>query len=558
MIIYTLLFIYKYVGNNMKKTFLLLILTIFSSNLLTAQQAISETEKLVSIGKIYGFLKYYHPEVGKGTYNWDDEFIKYLPKILNATDRNDLSVIYINWIDSLGKIDVCKKCSSDEKYFDKNFDLSWLQNTEVFNDELSSKLKYIENNRIQKENFYVETQPVGNIRVTNEPEYKKIEFPKEEYRLLGLFKYWNVIEYFYPYKYLTDQTWDSVLKEMIPKFKNVKNKSEYQNTIKELVAKLDDTHAWVSFSDERPKYLPIKISNIENKAVVSGFYNDSIANLNNLKLGDIILKINDLDVKTEKDKDLKYIAGSNTNIKIKNTYNKIFSGSEDNINLTIERQGVIEQIRVNRYEFNDFNYWNNPKTIKSKSIDDNVGYINMASVKGEDVSGIFKSFENKKTIIIDLRNYPAFIYRLISRQINSEKRDFTKIYSPNIKYPGKFIFKKNLQTGVKNRKAFKGKIILLVNDESISRSEFTAMAFQTADNVITVGNQTAGADGDVVVFEYLGGYRTAISGNGILYPDGSETQRNGIKIDVEVKPTINGLIKGRDEVLEKAIELASE
>ena len=84
------------------------------------------------------------------------------------------------------------------------------------------------------------------------------------------------------------------------------------------------------------------------------------------------------------------------------------------------------------------------------------------------------------------------------------------------------------------------------------------MAFQTADNVITVGNQTAGADGDVVVFEYMGGYRTAISGNGILYPDGSETQRKGIKIDIEVKPTINGLKQGRDEVLEQAIELASE
>ena len=31
----------------------------------------------------------------------------------------------------------------------------------------------------------------------------------------------------------------------------------------------------------------------------------------------------------------------------------------------------------------------------------------------------------------------------------------------------------------------------------MSRSEFTAIAFQTADNVITVGNETAGADGDV-------------------------------------------------------------
>jgi len=98
----------------------------------------------------------------------------------------------------------------------------------------------------------------------------------------------------------------------------------------------------------------------------------------------------------------------------------------------------------------------------------------------------------------------------------------------------------------------------LVNEESVSRSEFIAMAFQTADNVITVGNQTAGADGDVVVSEYLGGYRTAITGTGILYPDGTETQRKGVKIDVEIKPTINGLREGRDEVLEKAIEIANE
>jgi C-terminal processing protease CtpA/Prc len=84
------------------------------------------------------------------------------------------------------------------------------------------------------------------------------------------------------------------------------------------------------------------------------------------------------------------------------------------------------------------------------------------------------------------------------------------------------------------------------------------MAFQTADKVVTVGNQTAGADGDVVIFEYIGGYRTAISGNGVLYPNGTETQRKGIIIDIEIKPTIKGLRQGRDEVLEKAIEIARE
>lgn len=46
-----------------------------------------------------------------------------------------------------------------------------------------------------------------------------------------------------------------------------------------------------------------------------------------------------------------------------------------------------------------------------------------------------------------------------------------------------------------------------------------------------------------------------ISGIGIYYPDGTETQRVGIVTDIEVKPTIDGIKAGRDELLEKAIEL---
>lgn len=170
---------------------------------------------------------------------------------------------------------------------------------------------------------------------------------------------------------------------------------------------------------------------------------------------------------------------------------------------------------------------------------------------------IFKSFEGKEYIIVDLRTYPDGKYKMFTRYFNSEKRVFAKIYSPDISYPGKFIYKNDVETS-KNRKAFEGKFILLVNEETISLSEFTAMAFQTADNIITVGNQTAGADGRNIEIEYLGGYKTAMTGTGVLYPDGTETQRKGIKIDVEVKPTITGLRQGRDEVLDKAIEIANK
>jgi C-terminal processing protease CtpA/Prc len=46
-----------------------------------------------------------------------------------------------------------------------------------------------------------------------------------------------------------------------------------------------------------------------------------------------------------------------------------------------------------------------------------------------------------------------------------------------------------------------------------------------------------------------------ISGIGVYYPDGKETQRVGIIPQIIVKPTIKGITEGRDEPLEKAIQI---
>jgi hypothetical protein len=73
-----------------------------------------------------------------------------------------------------------------------------------------------------------------------------------------------------------------------------------------------------------------------------------------------------------------------------------------------------------------------------------IGYINMVC-KRIDIPGILIHLI-KKSIIIDLRNYPAFIYRRFSRYLNSEKRAFSKIYSPNINYPSRFTYIDDLKT----------------------------------------------------------------------------------------------------------------
>ena len=79
------------------------------------------------------------------------------------------------------------------------------------------------------------------------------------------------------------------------------------------------------------------------------------------------------------------------------------------------------------------------------------------------------------------------------------------------------------------------------------------MAFRASLGAIIVGSTTAGADGDVSPFALPGGFRTAISGIGVFYPNKTPTQRIGIVPNVEVRPTIAGIRAGRDEVLEEAL-----
>ena len=58
----------------------------------------------------------------------------------------------------------------------------------------------------------------------------------------------------------------------------------------------------------------------------------------------------------------------------------------------------------------------------------------------------------------------------------------------------------------------------------------------------------------MVFIQLPGGIEARITGIGAYNPDGSETQRVGILPDVYIRPTIEGMQSGRDEVFEAALE----
>ena len=545
----------------MKKYIFAFIILSLSFQLTFAQQKLDENQKLSTLCKVWGFLKYYHPSVAKGKYNWDEQLLIILPKVEKTTNKEELSKIYLDLIENLGTVKICKSCTnvSKEKYFDKNFDLSWTQNANLFTTELSLKLKHIEENRFQGANFYVTNTSRGNIKVQNEPKYENFEFPNINYRLVGLFKYWNTVEYFYPYKYLTDQNWNDVLAEMIPKFQIAKNVFEYHMAMLETSSKIDDSHGIFKTKQTveyfGSKFIPVKISIIEDKAIVTAILNDSLSKLSDLKIGDIIEKIDGKTPNTILSARNKYISGSNRKAKESSVYYTVTNGNTDSSNFEINRDGVISNRIIKRYPWDDVYNKKIQKTEAYIILESNIGYVNMEHLEINDVDVMMDKLSNTKGIIFDIRNYPNYTLFKIAERLNSEKRDFVKITIPDLSYPGKFIWKKTKNCGRTNKDYYKGKVILLVNEKTGSRAEYTAMCLQTANNVKTIGSQTWGADGEFTTIEFIGGFTSGITGTGIYYPDDKETQRVGVTLDIKIEPSIQGIKEGRDEILETAIKL---
>ncbi|SFE97541.1 S41 family peptidase [Sunxiuqinia elliptica] len=551
----------------MKKILVLILLTFLSSSFLFAQQKLTETEKLASTGKLWGFLKYYHPEVAKGTFNWDKQLIEVLPEVEQATTKEQLSEVYLKWIASLGKVKKTNTKSGDD-YFEKNFNLSWISDSTIFTPELSQKLRFIENNRNKRGNHYVSTRKyVGNVIITNEPEYKNFEYPDKHYRLLCLFRYWNIIEYFFPYKYQTDQNWNDVLLEMIPRFRDAKSATEYHLAILETVVKIDDGHTLPIYTKKLATFfgkywIPINYAVIDNSIVISGFRYKGVDKRYDLKVGDAILEIDGISIAELLQQNSKYTPASHQNGKEKRS-SIILRGHKPEVTITYKRNGKIFEKTIHRDDVSTFKKIEpvaRDKT-KWKQLSKNIAYVNLGNVETSEVDQIMDSVTTcSKAIIFDIRNRPkgTRVMRRISVRLKPQSDVFAKIIVPDLSYPGKFRWKEGVESGIRNKNYYKGKVILLVNGHTLSHGEYFTMCLQSSPNAITIGQQTAGADGNVSQFKLIGGFKTAMSGTGIFYPDGTETQRKGVKIDIEVEPTIAVVIENRDEILEKAIEVAKD
>ena len=579
------------------KKILFIILLVLSFNALKSQEQKSTVDSLQIAGlcKVWGLIKYYHPDVTKKKIDWDNILIQKYPEFKSKNDFESYNRKLIEIIDTLSQVKNAKKvnedlykkivddkiesldnfkCLSDTSKYINRISFSWI-NDDLFSKETKYKLCEI----LVNYKAYESKDLKGRLRVRHiENKFEELDSITEPYRILALFRYWNTINYYFPYKHLSDHNWDTVLVGAIPKMIRANTYLDYTWQLQSLSSKINDSHGFYECFNrkyfkkskagnkskpQRRGYIPYNFRLIDNQIIVSDVLIDSAV----LNRGDTILKINDRNLKSYPDSYYKYYSHSTKQSAIYHCEAELsrYYGTEfifkllknkDTISLTETK--LIGHERKFEYKFK------HRKPPFYSSINDKAGYIDLTQVTFGKFKKAIRTFKNKEAVVFDLRGYPeTMVVFALAHLLGNEKKDVARYYYPNKKYPGTYINAKNPQhirfgfvkPFLLFQKPYKGNMIVLIDASTMSQTETFGMMFKAyADDVTFVGIPTAGANGDVSTIYLPGGIAFNFSSLDWHYPDGSQLQRIGIIPDILVKESAENLITGKDIIFERAIQ----
>ncbi|HEU4767192.1 MAG TPA: S41 family peptidase, partial [Pyrinomonadaceae bacterium] len=410
--------------------------------------------------------------------------------------------------------------------------------------------------------------PVVQVSQKEKP-YLETQFPTVEYRLLALFRFWNVVNYFFPYKNLIGDSWETVLPRFIPKFEANKDATDYQLTVFELATEMHDSHAVVRNGNFAAAKLygfhtPAFVTYLEGQSVVTKVLDDKAP----VKAGDVVLTIDGAPVEKRREFLSRYVAASTPQSLMHRVHGLLLAGPKDSV-VKLRVRGPNGKERdvelVRSVAPNDPKYFAamNRSGDVIKLLPQGYGYVDLGRLEVGEVDRMFESIKNTPAVIFDMRGYPTGSAWEIAPRLTEKKNVVAALFSRALLEPSSLTnpeyadiprFSAAQRLPEAKGSVYKGKVVMLINEEAISRAEHAALFFEAATDVTFIGTPTQGANGDITLMILPGNLAVSFSGHDIRHADGRQLQRRGIQPDVRVAPTIRGMIEGRDEVLDAAVK----
>jgi C-terminal processing protease CtpA/Prc len=373
-------------------------------------------------------------------------------------------------------------------------------------------------------------------------------------RLGNVIALYALIKHFYPYLEASESNLDKLFEQALKKSFADKTDAVHVETLQAFTAPLDDGHIRI-YGKSYQRHAPdVRWEWIEEQLVVTEVL-DSILNIS---VGDVVDKVNGEPAKDYYQQYLLLASASTDRNK----------QHQANTNSLLGKEGSFINVVINRKEHQlkrTHNYWNHrqserQKEIHFKTLDNEISYVNLNVISIDSIQSLLPKLEASKAIIFDIRRYPNGNHGVIGLLMEEKDTNDSWMQIPQYIYPKQAKVKGTQKHGweLKPEKPYLGdkKVIFITSPAAISYAESFMGFIEGYDLATIVGQPTAGTNGNVNGMTLNDGIRFRFTGMLVYKFDGKLLHGRGIEPDVYVEKTIAGTKEGKDEFLEKAIEIA--
>ncbi len=524
-----------------------LLLLLIGNSVIAMDMDDFESQSLVHTAQVWALAKYRHPQVTNCQTDWDQVLLDSLSAVRAANSIDERSQVLMLMLERAGSIVPVNELADAPDWIAQG----------AFSEALKRVLTAVAAISPSTQ-CYVSRGTVGEANFDSDDGLNdNPAFPNESQRLLALFRLWGTIEYFFPYQSLIGRDWSTVLKEALPDILNANSHQQFHQALAQFHVQINDGHSYYTSSvyplQTEPR-LPLYAKSVDGKTIVV----KTLGSAGAIRPGDEITAINGVPIAELKQRRAADKHGSNP---VSQDYwlHRLLLSRSVNDRVTIEftrLDGSAGQSAVISAPANENSLFQATGPVWRIESPDNacrIGVVDMARLQVNQLDDMMTSLASTDAMVFDLRNYPnGTIWGLLDR-LFPQPRPVASFDQPDFNNPGSFE-RVNIALGGRLPSGYTGRVMMLVNEITLSQAEYSAMLLQGYGDTVTIGSQTQGADGNITAVPLPLSSQAFFSGLGVFYPDGRATQRIGIVPDIHVTPNRDDLIAGRDVVLETALD----
>jgi len=373
-------------------------------------------------------------------------------------------------------------------------------------------------------------------------------------RLADVVIAWNVLQHFYPYFDVVNADWDAQLTRALEGALIDETGSDFLYTLREMVANSQDGHGIVYHPDfQRNSRLPLLFEWVEGQVVVTASGDPLI------ERGDIIERIDGVTAEGAVIEAERYISGS-PQWKRWQAMKSFGAGDTASlVELVIRRGEETSDVMIRRRMAVGLPDEARPGTIEM--LEDGVYYVNLSDAEMSEIDEKMDKIAAARGVIFDLRGYPNSNHEVINHLLDGPDTSQTWMRVPKIIYPDHVEPSGYNEVGWGMQPLeplIEANVVFITDGRAISYAESVMGFIEGYRLAEIVGQPTAGTNGNVNPMLLPGGFRMSWTGMKVVKHDGSQHHLIGIQPTVPVERTIQGVREGRDEFLEKALEIVKQ